>query len=344
MNLLGMKRKLLPYGMPLGGAMGALGAFGGGGGSQSAAPTSAAPQSGGKSSGLGQGGYGSAPSFGQQVNGIANNNANAPMQSAQNQPSSTFSPYGASPISSVNSTTTADMMGGNRGGGQGFGQALQSLGMMGGKSSGLGQGGYGGAPGFGGQQQPNQMGGMGAQVQVQQRMSTPEELQQQRLNPAPQLSPAEQQRMQAEGNNLMNQVRNSSLIQRMFSGMGGQTNPIDAQQQMQLQPRTGNFDSLDMTQDAQRQRQMQGGMGGGFGGQQPQQFNPMRMEQAYFNQMAQQRPQPQVQRPQQQFNPFQQQFGGFQQPRQQFSQQQPQQQFQDMRGLAELLSLLRGRG
>jgi len=125
MNLLGMKRKLLPYGMALGGAGGsgsALGAMSaaspssGGGksapvgqntygssfGGQNVAPTSAAPLSGGKSSGLGRGGYGGAPAFGGQ------------QATAQTQPSSTFSPYGAGD-SSVYTTTQQDMMGGNRG-------------------------------------------------------------------------------------------------------------------------------------------------------------------------------------------------------------------------------------
>jgi hypothetical protein len=45
---------------------------------------------------------------------------------------------------------------------------------------------------------------------------------------------------------------------------------------------------------------------------------------------------------QQRFNPFQQQFGGFPNPRQQPGRFQQQQQPQDMRGLAQLLSLLRG--
>jgi len=95
MNLLGMKRKLLPYGMPLGGAggavgsaMGSMGSASSGGGKSSAPPQNAygssyqapaanvyqpsyqgqpAPSSGGgKSSGLGQGGYGMAPGFGGQ--------------------------------------------------------------------------------------------------------------------------------------------------------------------------------------------------------------------------------------------------------------------------------------
>ena len=118
-------------------------------GGPSAAPTSAAPPSGGgKSSGLGQGGYGGAPAFQQPIR----------------QDMSTFaqSPFPPTPLnSSINTTTTADMMGGNRNrSGQDFGQVMQGLGMpmQGGKSSGLGQGGYGGAPGFGGGM--NQMGGM----------------------------------------------------------------------------------------------------------------------------------------------------------------------------------------
>lgn len=57
MNLLGMKRKLLPYGMPLGGGGAALGA--------QATNTTATPSS-GKSSGAGQGGYGAAPGFSGQ--------------------------------------------------------------------------------------------------------------------------------------------------------------------------------------------------------------------------------------------------------------------------------------
>jgi len=78
----------------------------------------------------------------------------------------------------------------------------------------------------------------------------------------------------------------------------------------------------------------------GFGGQQ--QFNPFQQQQTpeslYAANMGMPPPQ---QFNQQRFNPFQQQFGGFPNPRQQpgrFQQQQP----QDMRGLAQLLSLLRG--
>jgi hypothetical protein len=78
---------------------------------------------GGKSSGLGEAGYPAAPGFG----------------------GSPTNPFLGMPISSVNSTTQADMMGGNRDGGMPPMQALQ-----GGKSSGLGGLGYQAAPGFGG--------------------------------------------------------------------------------------------------------------------------------------------------------------------------------------------------
>jgi hypothetical protein len=126
-----MKRKLLPYGMPLGGGMSGLGtnSFPGPTGSSSG---------GGKSSGAGQGGYGGAPSFGGQP----------PSQpTAQTQPSFTQSPFPQTPFSSSVNTTTypqQGMMGddfgrGNRGG----------MPMQGGKSLG-GVGPYGGAPGFGG--------------------------------------------------------------------------------------------------------------------------------------------------------------------------------------------------
>jgi hypothetical protein len=190
MNLLGMKRKLLPYGMALGGGMAgsALGAMGSASPSSSSggksapvaqnkygdsfqAPTgsgaiSPMPIMNGKSSGAGQGGYGAAPAFQQPT--------------AQTQPSFEQSPFPSTPLnSSVNTTTQQDMMGGNRGGGQGFGQLMQALRggmpmMGGGKSSGLGQGGYGMAPAF------NDMGGGFQQPQQQfnsfQQQQTPESL------------------------------------------------------------------------------------------------------------------------------------------------------------------------
>jgi len=300
MNLLGMKRKLLPYGMPLGGMGGgsALGAM-----SQASPTNSAAPSGGGKSSpvsqntyttpfrgnaggtsgpsmggskssGAGQGGYGGAPGFGGQ-------------QTAQTQPSSTFSPYGAGD-SSVYTTTQQDMMGGNRGNsGQDFGQVMQ--GLRGGKSSGAGQGGYGGAPGFGGQQQPQP----GMMAPQDQRFRTPE-----------QQAKFDQDKYQ---NSLNHQQRMSDIFgTTAMGGMGG----MAAQRGMQ-----GGFGPQAPTQDAYNNfRAMTGSPASfeefsqsrgnkfmqqpGFGGQQ--QFNPFQQQFGGFQQ-------------QQQFNPFQQQFGGFQQ-------------------------------
>jgi hypothetical protein len=161
---------------------------------------SAPSSGGGKSSGLGQGGYGGAPGFGGQ------------QFSAQTQPSFEQSPYGAGP-SSVNSTTTADMMGGNRGGGQGFGQVMQ--GLQGGKSSGLGQGGYGMAPAFQ-QQQFNpyqqQFGGF----------------QQPQFNPfqQPQFNPFQQQ-----FGGFQQQPQNINGLQGLFNAMMNQQ-----QMPMQRQP------------------------------------------------------------------------------------------------------------
>jgi len=185
MNLLGMKRKLLPYGMPLGGAMGALGAFGGGGGqsapttssgggksapptqnnyspsfgSQSAAPTTSSAPSGGKSSGLGQGGYGGAPGFGgqqsNQMGGMGEGGAGG--LSAFN---GTFSPEAlafqqANPQNDAAATSAQNAITGMQGDiakQTNNMQQNQGMPMQGGKSSGLGQGGYQSAPGFGQQQ------------------------------------------------------------------------------------------------------------------------------------------------------------------------------------------------
>ena len=294
MNLLGMKRKLLPYGMPLGGggAMGGLGAM------SSAAPSSG----GGKSSGAGQGGYSAAPAFGGQMNhmvqpdtirpmalpyqptvspglnlthdvkpnagpsdftqmGIMNSKSSGAGQggygavpafqgqitggpgmgppgfqqpTAQTQPSFEQSPYGAGP-SSVNSTTTADMMGGNRGSGQGFGQIMQ--GLRGGKSSGLGQGGYGMAPGFGGQQfNPFQ------QQQQQQfnqpQQPTPESLYAANMGMQQPQQQFNQQRFspfqQQFGGFQQQQPQGISGLQSLFNSMMGQQR---MQQPMQQMPR-----------------------------------------------------------------------------------------------------------
>jgi hypothetical protein len=366
-----MKRKLLPYGMPLGGAMGGVGSAMGsmgsaapssGGGKSSPAPQNAygssyqapaanvyqpsyqgqpAPSSGGgKSSGLGQGGYGAAPGF---------------QQTAQTQPSFGQSPYGAPPPSTY-STTTADMMGGNRGSGQGFGQVMQGLGMMGGgKSSGLGQGGYGMAPGFGGQPQPgmmaprsgqfrtkeqeaalDQQGGMGGQINLDDFMTGGG-----RFNPYQQTSQVgSQQGMGALGG---------------MGGFGGQ----QRFQQPQLQPGMsfdqfkqsgmmgqgpGGVSSEFANQQYQDYLNQQGGMGDtGMNrampsgitttaaqraalGMPPPSSNLNKSFGSYgggFQQQPQFNPFQQqfgrFQPPQQQFNPFQQQFGGFQQQPQNIS-------------------------
>jgi hypothetical protein len=398
-----MKRKLLPYGMPLGGGMSGMG------GMRSVNPSSG----GGKSSGAGQGGYGAAPAFGGQ------------QPTAQNQPSFEQSPYGAGP-SSVNSTTTADMMGGNRGGGQGFGQTMQGM-MGGGKSSGLGQGGYGMAPGFGGQgvsamdfqrarqepqgnfgdfgvidraqlgqprqpqpgmmapqsgqfrtkeqeaalnqrdyqnysvlgQQPSQvgsqqgrsaLGGMGGQINLDDFMTGGG-----RFNPYEPTTPSQLSVGQGMGalrqQQPLAQARDSYLqsnpiaqqLNQMSSSLNGRQPTQDQLSQMQsLNQQLQQDPRLMQIQQQQMQQQ------------QRQQFNPyqqqQRFQQPQFNPYQQQfspfQQQPQVNQFQQQrSSPFQQQFGGFQQPRQQFGgfQQQPQQQSQDMRGLSELLNLLRGR-
>lgn len=173
-----------------------------------AGPSSFTPMpmmGGGKSSGLGQGGYGEAPGFGQQP-------------TAQTQPSFAQSPYGAGP-SSVNSTTTADMMGGNRGGGQGFGQVMQ--GLQGGKSSGLGQGGYGMAPAF---QQPQQQFNPFQQQfgGFQQQQFNP--FQQQQFNP-----------FQQQFGGFQQQPQGASGLQALFNNMMGQQQQM--QQPMQQMPR-----------------------------------------------------------------------------------------------------------
>jgi len=307
MNLLGMKRKLLPYGMPLGG-------FGGAAGSAMGAISKSLPTnsntnspapSGGKSSGAGLGGYGAAPAFGGQQQ----------PQGGFNQLNDVNSMFRGMPISGTDSKLFD--------GQQPTAQTQPSFGLGGGgasgpnmgagKSSGLGQGGYGMAPAFGGDRgqpgfggDPRFSGPMGGQ-QPGAPMSFDEFSKNDMFQDA---GPGRDTRLQ----------RNyQSYLDRQQSGLTGsygqgQANPMDAQ------------------------RAMQGGMGrfGGMGGrfQQPQ-FNQFQQQQTpeslYAANMGMPPPQ---QFNQQRFNPFQQQFGGFQQP---------QQQSQDMRGLAELLSLLRGR-
>jgi hypothetical protein len=377
MNLLGMKRKLLPYGMALGGAGGsgsALGAMSaaspssGGGksapvgqntygssfGGQNVAPTSAAP-SGGKSSGLGQGGYGSAPAFQQPIR----------------QDMSTFDPNFNRPnvdairnsSDSTNTTTQQDMMGGNRGSsGQDFGQVMQ--GLRGGKSSGLGQGGYGGAPGFGGGM--NQMGGFSDRPLVQ-----PGRFEQE-LNPyqpggLPPTPP--QQGMGAAASQRQMQggfgPQRPDTSQEGYNQMMALTSyrPGTAPNYEQWKQQTENSFSRDQSNFAsmggmggihsgmnlEQQRAAMGGMGGmrGMGSQrinadfipgesgqfkQPsQQFNPYQQQFGGFQQQPQ-------------FNPFQQQFNPYQQQPQfnPFQQQQQFQQPQNISGLQGLFNQMMG--
>jgi hypothetical protein len=335
MNLLGMKRKLLPYGMALGGG-GALGTMGAASNSvSSAAPSSAsggksapvgqntysAPftgpagasgptTAGGKSSGLGQGGYGAAPAFqqpqqpyimGQQVNGIANNDADAAIRSAQNQPSFAQSPYGMGP-SSVNTTTQQDMMGGNRGGGQSLGQVMQGLPMMGGKSSGAGQGGYQSAPGYG-QQATQQASGSpveNAIAAANQQMGQQQQVQQQQGYPAQQLGQL--------GSLLRGQPLGGLASQRQAQGGFGPQAPTQ-EGYNGFKAMTGSPMSFDeysqsrsskLTQQPQQQTQQASPYGGGY--------NPQVMSglQSLFNQMMGQyggmgAQQPQTQQPMPQY-------------------------------------------
>jgi hypothetical protein len=371
-----------------GGAMGGLGAM-------SAAAPSAGSQGmmGGKSSGAGQGGYGGAPGF-EGATRQDMSTFNQP--TAQNQPSFGQSPYGMPP-SSVNSTTQQDMMGGNRGSGQSFGQTMQ--GLRGGKSSGLGQGGYGGAPGFGGQQPgsaPMSFDEFKQNSAMDQQYRTPEQtaqLQQERYqnylgqqggmggqtNPMQaQQDMAAQRAMQGFGGGMGGYGRMGGGYGRMGGqqgniGLGGfngtfspealafqQANPQNAETNRMAQNAfTGmqgdmTRQSNNMAQNPQYTQGMgslggfgQQGMGGqqqipNFGGQQQQMQQGMRQQQQ-FN-PYQQRQQFNPYQQQQQFNPYQQQqqFNPYQQQQQQFGGFGQQQQPQDLRGLSQLLSFLRG--
>jgi hypothetical protein len=199
------------------------------------------------------------------------------IQSAQNNPTSTpFSPYGL-PDSSVYTTTQQDMMGGNRGGGQGFGQVMQgggnSIGQNPALQNALGNfgrsvlGGFSGAPtgNFDGQ-----MSGMGAAASQRQMQGG--------FGPkAPDTS---------------EQAYNQQMSMANYTGGGAPS--YEQWKQQKENPFSG----------------MKGmGMGGGFGGQQPQ-FNPFQQQ---FSQMSRFQPQQQFGGFQPQFNPYQQQYGGFNQ-------------------------------
>jgi hypothetical protein len=355
-----MKRKLLPYGMPLGGAggavgsaMGSMGSASSGGGKSSAPPQNAygssyqapaanvyqpsyqgqpAPSSGGgKSSGLGQGGYGMAPGFGGQPQ-----------------------PGMMAPRSGQFRTKEQEAALDQQGGMGGFGQQIGTLAQP---ANNFGQ--------FGAQTNPLPPPGFenmannpefnlrlqgssgGAQMQAptkegydfqmskglfppgttyeQWAQSQNDKAAEQRAGAEAFSKYREQQFSQQRPGQQPSQM--SGMDQMGFGGMGGQ--------QVQ-QPRSSPF------------QQQFGSMGGGFGRMPQQQFNPYQQQfnpfQQQFSPFQQQfgRFQP----PQQQFNPFQQQFGGFQQQPQNISglqglfnqmmgqqqmpmQRQPMQQYQD---------------
>jgi hypothetical protein len=186
---------------------------------------------GGKSSPAPQNAYGS--SYQAPAANVYQPSYSASQQqpTAQTQPSFEQSPFPSTPLnSSVNSTTTADMMGGNRGSGQGFGQVMQGLGMMGGgKSSGLGQGGYGMAPAF---QQPQQQFNP-----FQQQFGG---FQQQQFNPfqQQQFNPYQQQQFnpfQQQFGGFQQQPQGASGLQALFNNMMGQQQQM--QQPIQQMPR-----------------------------------------------------------------------------------------------------------
>jgi hypothetical protein len=271
---------------------------------------------GGKSSGLGQGGYGGAPGFGDRG------------QMGFGGDPRFSGPMGGMPISGT---------GGELFDGQGVSQA-----GMGGQQGNIGLGGFNGT-------------------------FSPEALAFQQANPqnaeanrmAQNAFTGMQSDMTRQSNNM---AQNPQYTQGMGSlggfGQQGSLGAAAAQRQMQggfgpkaptqdaynnFKIMTGSPISFDEYSQNQGRKLTQQGMGGqqqipNFGGQQ-QQMQQQRMSQQQFNPYQQQ--QMQQQRPQ--FNPYQQQFGGFQQPRQRFGGFGQQQQSQDMRGLSELLSLLRGR-
>jgi hypothetical protein len=140
---------------------------------------------------------------------------------------------------------------------------------------------------------------------------------------------ASEQRAGAEAfNNYREQQFSQQRPGQQPSQMGGQLGFMN--NMLQGQP-ANNFGQFGDPRSGFNQAPRQIAQAPSFGGQQ---FNPFQ-QRPQFNQFQQQP-----------VSPFQQQFGRVQQPRQQFGgfqQQQPQQQSQDMRGLAELLNLLRGR-
>jgi len=283
MNLLGMKRKLLPYGIPLGGAGGFIGT--GLGALSQATPNnsntnSAAPApSGGKSSGAGQGGYGGAPSFGgQQTGGMPISGTGGQLFGGQQlmqpgqqqlQPGMSFDQFKQSGMmgartgeyrspeqeAALDQKDYQNYLSGPQAPTYGQGQtnpmdAQRAMQGMGGKSSGLGQGGYGMAPGFGGQERS-----------VQRPLIQPGRFNEQELNPyQPGGMPPPQQGM--GGGASIHSNMNLAEQRAALSAAGGQNfNDVAAQNPY------ANQMGRPVYQDRPQVQQGMAGMGG-FGGQQ----------------------------------------------------------------------------
>lgn len=272
MNLLGMKRRLLPYGMPLGGAGGAAAPSGGGKSSPAPSPRApgfsnslgfmsnalrgsvaqvqqpmqggfggmlgggGAPSSGGKSSGLGQGGYGAAPGFQQPTA------QNSPMQQ---------SPFPPTPL---------HMMGDDFGRGNSGGMPMQGGKSLGGVSP------YGGAPAF------NDMYSMGMGGQNRGQSFDP------RFSPAQMESRLRLQGSRLEGDNILDasgsRIGAIGGATPMQGGFGPQANPYQQspfnpyQQPMQQPGFSGLQDLFNM---------MMGQNMGGFNRPMPQYQSPASM-------------------------------------------------------------------
>jgi hypothetical protein len=264
-------------------------------GSQSAAPTSAAPPSGGKSSGLGQSGYGTAPAFEgptrQDMSSMGGKllGGGMPMQSGFNQGfnqagnpnmgsgltgfSGVFSPEALAFQQANPQNAEANRMAQNAiTGMQGDiakqtnnMQQNQGMPMQGGKSSGLGQSGYGAAPGFGGQQ----LGGLASQRQMQGGFG-PQAPTQDAFNGFRAMTGSPMnfdQFSQSRGGGFNQQPRQQfqqpqfNPFQQQFGGFQQQPqfNPFQQQQQFQQQPQGASglqalFNNM-MNQQQQMQRQ-----------------------------------------------------------------------------------------
>jgi hypothetical protein len=201
------------------------------------------PPGGGKSSGLGQGGYGNAPAFNQPT--------------AQTQPSFTYSLYGpADPSTYTTSYPPQSQMG---------------MPMMGGKSSGLGQGGYGMAPGFGNmannQEFNLRMQGSsgGAQMQAPTREAYDSFME--RAKFAPGTQPTYEQWAQSQTNRVAEQAAGAEAFNRYQQQSQGRPGTMSPEMQ--------DYYARDRAAQAGRVQRMQGMLGGQqtFAPPQPQ-FNP----------------------------------------------------------------------